>query len=166
MMLAAGVDPSLVSGADARRRPVARTAPLLLEPPRLLDQASRIHLERGTGQVALIGLMLVAFAIVALTRLSPSGAATPSVGPSASTRAVASGAAPTPTPAPSVSAGPSVSVGPSPSSSPGYRTTYRVKKGDTLLGIAKTFGTTAARIRTLNGLSSSTLKIGQVLEIP
>jgi LysM repeat protein len=41
-----------------------------------------------------------------------------------------------------------------------------VKKGDTLLAIARHYGTTAAKIRTLNGLTSSTLKIGEVLKIP
>jgi LysM repeat protein len=68
---------------------------------------------------------------------------------------------PTPRPTPSVIA----SVEPSGSPAPSART-YKVKKGDTLLGIAKTFGTTAAKIRALNGLKSSSLKVGQVLKIP
>jgi LysM repeat protein len=49
---------------------------------------------------------------------------------------------------------------------PSFRTTYKVKKGDTLLAIAHHFGTTAVKIKTLNGMTSSILKIGQVLKIP
>src|SRR5207247_141302 len=77
--LAAGSDPALVTSADRRRRPIARTAPVLLEPPRLVDQAMRLQIDRAPGQVALIALMVVAFAIVALARLSAgaSPAATP-----------------------------------------------------------------------------------------
>ncbi len=159
--LAAGADPALVDAADRRRRPLARTAPVLLEPPRLIDQAVRLQFERAPGQVALIALMIVAFAIVALTRLSGGGEPFASSVPSQVVAAASSTPAPTPRPTPS--AGPSVE--PSASPAPSGRT-YTVKKGDTLLGIAKTFGTTAAKIRTLNGMKSSTLKIGQVLKIP
>jgi LysM repeat protein len=63
-----------------------------------------------------------------------------------------------------VSPSPSISAGPS--AQPSFRATYKVKKGDTLLGIATQFGTTTAAIRDLNGLASSSLKIGQVLKIP
>ena len=41
-----------------------------------------------------------------------------------------------------------------------------MKKGDTLIGVAAKFKTTAAAIRKLNALKSSTLKVGQVLKIP
>jgi LysM repeat protein len=47
-----------------------------------------------------------------------------------------------------------------------YRTTYRVKAGDTLVGIAATYGTTVGAIQELNSLSGSDLKIGQLLKIP
>ena len=53
---------------------------------------------------------------------------------------------------------------PSPGGS--FSTTYTVKKGDTLVGIANKYKTTAAKIRALNGMKSNTLKIGQVLKIP
>jgi LysM repeat protein len=162
--LAAGSDPALVAAADERRRPLARTAPILLEPPRLGDQAIRLQLDRGTGQLALVALMVVAFAIVALTRLSAGG--TPSAFPSPTLVAAASVPAPSPTPTTATTAPPSASVTPSGSPEPSVRTTYKVKKGDTLLAIAKRFGTTAARIRALNGMTSSALKIGQVLKIP
>jgi nucleoid-associated protein YgaU len=159
--LAAGANPALVEAADRRRRPLARTAPVLLEPPRLVDQAVRLQFERGPGQLALIGLMIVAFAIVALTRLSAGGAASASPAPSHGA------AAPSPSPRPTPTATPS--VGPSPSSgspAPSAQATYTVRKGDTLLSIAKKFNTTAAKIKTLNGLKGSALKVGQILKIP
>ena len=41
-----------------------------------------------------------------------------------------------------------------------------MKRGDTLIGVASKFKTTAAKLRSLNALESSTLRIGQVLKIP
>jgi len=159
--LAAGSDPRLVDAADRRRRPLARTAPILLEPPRLIDQVARLQLDRAPGQLALIGLMILAFAVVALTRLSSgSGPTVPSADPSSA--AVITTQSPRPTPRPTPTTNPSET----PSASPAFRTTYKVKKGDTLAAIAARFGTTAAKIKTLNGLKSNTLKVGQVLKIP
>ena len=43
---------------------------------------------------------------------------------------------------------------------------YTVKSGDTLWLLARRFGTTVDAIRTLNGLTSDILRIGQVLLIP
>src|SRR6185295_11681978 len=68
--LAAGADPERIATADSTRRPLPRTTPVLLEPPRLLDQVTRLQLDRAPGQVALVALMVVAFAIVALSRFS------------------------------------------------------------------------------------------------
>ena len=165
--LAAGSDPAFVTSADRRRRPLARTAPILLEPPRLVDQAVRLQLDRGLGQVALIALMIVAFAIVALTRLSSGAVPGTSPSPRASATAVVRTPAPRPSPTAAVSAKPSVAPStPVASGPPTAARTYRVKKGDTLVSIAGTFGTTAAKIKTLNGLTTSTLKIGQILKIP
>jgi LysM repeat protein len=46
-------------------------------------------------------------------------------------------------------------------------TTYRVKAGDTMIGIAAKFGTTPKEIAALNGITDpSSLKVGQVLKIP
>jgi hypothetical protein len=166
--LAPGLDPDAVERLDGRRRAVARTAPVVLEPPRLVDQVTRLQLDRAPGQVALIGLMLVAFAVVAIARLSTgSGAADPSALPSLA--AVAS-SSPRPTPTRTPGSTPAASqAAPSstePSAGPSFRTTYTVKKGDTLVGIANTYKTTAAKIRALNGMKNNTLKIGQVLKIP
>jgi hypothetical protein len=161
--LAAGADPSLIEVADRRRRPLARTAPVVLEPAGLLDQAMRLQLDRAPGQVALVGLMIVAFAIVAIARFS---AGTPAASPSPSAVAVAS---PSPSRSAVLTFSPSVvpsSSAVAPSPSPSFRATYTVRKGDTLLAIAKRFNTTAAKIKAANGLKSNTLKIGQVLKIP
>jgi len=162
--LAGGSDPGLVEAADRRRRPLARTAPILLEPPSLVDRAVRLQLERAPGQLALIALMVVAFAIVALARLSAGSGTTASPSAAASNAAASPSATPSSTPVATATVGPSGSPPGSPG--PSFRTTYKVQKGDTLLTIARQFGTTAAKIKTLNGLTSSVLKIGQVLKIP
>lgn len=44
--------------------------------------------------------------------------------------------------------------------------TYRVRRGDTLWKIAHRHDTTVESLRRANGLSSTTLRIGQVLELP
>jgi LysM repeat protein len=163
--LAGGADPELIDAADRRRRPLARTAPVLLESPRLVDRAIGLQLDRAPGQVALVGLMVIAFAIVALARLSAGAAPVANPSPAASTVAVAPSPTVPPTPSPTSSvAVPSASPGPS--AAPSFRTTYKVKKGDTLLSIASRYKTTAAKIRQLNGMTTSVLKIGQILKIP
>ena len=43
---------------------------------------------------------------------------------------------------------------------------YTVRAGDTLWVIARRFGTTVEAIKSLNGLTSDLLSIGQVLRIP
>lgn len=43
--------------------------------------------------------------------------------------------------------------------------TYKVVKGDTLFGVAKKFGMTTNDLKTLNGLSSNNLSIGQTLKV-
>ena len=42
-------------------------------------------------------------------------------------------------------------------------TTYVVKKGDTLYGIAKEYNTSVDKIKSLNNLTSNELSIGQIL---
>jgi LysM repeat protein len=177
------------SNQDPNRhvRPVARTAPLLLDHGRLAIGVPAISTERGAGQSGLVALMAVAFAAIVVARLSGGGpsltpaqvgvdaspspsiaaSAPPTVAPAASDLPVASGPAPTlvptevePTPVP---AKPSVAP-PSPSAAP---TTYRVRSGDTLGAIAREFGTTAKVLMQLNGIDNPRLlHVGQVLQLP
>ncbi|MDE6318395.1 MAG: LysM peptidoglycan-binding domain-containing protein [Lachnospiraceae bacterium] len=58
---------------------------------------------------------------------------------------------------------------PNPNPTPGTGTSsfaYTVRSGDTLWLLANRFGTTVDAIRRLNGLTSDSLRIGQVLRIP
>jgi peptidoglycan endopeptidase LytE len=43
---------------------------------------------------------------------------------------------------------------------------YTVKSGDTLYGISRTYGTTVTELKSLNGLTSDLIQIGQQLKIP
>ena len=54
---------------------------------------------------------------------------------------------------------------PSPTPAPGYFE-YTVRSGDTLWILSQRYGTTVNEIRSLNGLTSDILRIGQVLRIP
>lgn len=172
-----GGDAALVAAADARRRPLARTAPVVLEPPRLIDQAARLPFDRVSGQVALVALMIVAFAAVGFARLSAGAGSEQSPSPSVSASPTAE-PTPTPTrrptPSPAASASGSALPG-SPSASPvavatpppSFRATYTVRANDTLIGIAGTFRTTVQAIRDANGLApGAILRIGQILNIP
>lgn len=171
-VLAPGIDPTAVAVADAARRPLARTAPIILEQPRFQPPTTSWPFDRGISQAVLIGLMVLAFAAVAISRLGSqdgSGSvASPSVSPSAGATATAE---PTPrrTPSPSPSGSAPASVGPSgsaPPPSPSFRATYRVEAGDTLVEIAAEFDTTVAAIQEANGLTGSDLRVGQILNIP
>ena len=48
----------------------------------------------------------------------------------------------------------------------GASTTYTVKAGDTLAGIARRHGTTSAALKSLNSLRSGTVHAGQMLKLP
>ena len=50
-------------------------------------------------------------------------------------------------------------------STPAQGNTYTVAKGETLYRISKNTGVTVAKLKSLNGLSSSTIKVGQVLKL-
>ena len=129
---------------------------------------TRLQLDRAPGQIALVALMVVAFAIVALSRFAaPVGRPVAVARPPRSSPSLPS-VAPTRTPTPTLA----------PSSAPvrrrpsgerrrrPFRTTYTVKRATRSSVIAAKFETTAAAIQKLNGLKSPTLKVGQVLKIP
>lgn len=180
--LAPGLDPAVVASADAARRPIARTTAVVLEQSRLVAGRSLLPGDWSASQAAVVALMIVAFVVVLFARLSTPGSPAVSSSPSPSIAASPS-PSPTPTPRPTPTlppppsgsgalesgSPPAASVAPSQAavtSAPPFRTTYRVKAGDTLVGIASQFGTTVPAIQQLNGLTSSSLRIGQVLKIP
>lgn len=56
---------------------------------------------------------------------------------------------------------------PKPQPKPQPKVTYHtVRKGDTLYGLAKRYGTTVGKIQSANGISGSMIRIGQKLKIP
>ena len=100
-LMAPGLDPAVVAAADAARRPIARAAPVIVEGPRL-------GLGSGNGtwplsQAALVGLMIVAFAVVLIARISTPEGQAPLPSPSP-----VSTASPSPTPSPTPIATPTV----------------------------------------------------------
>jgi LysM repeat protein len=159
-------------------RPLARTAPVVLDHGRLSVGSPALRLDRTTIQVVLIALLVVAFAAIVRARVASGDAAGAIGSPSpAATTLPAGGAsaapasrAPVTTPSPDTSGQPS--SGPtgntsSPAPDPSTTQTYKVKSGDTLVGIAAKFGTTPRAIADLNGIANpASLKVGQVLKIP
>lgn len=135
------------------------------------------------AQAALVGLMVLAFVVLVVARTSPPGSGTGAsaapggqVAPSGS---IASGpatplatASPSaPSTAPPATPGPSVPASPvatpvasvSPSTPP---TTYTVRRGDTLSSIAAANGTTVKKLKKVNGLTSTLIRVGQELILP
>jgi len=154
----------------APRRPYPRMAPVVLDHARIgvaLPAAAR---DRPAGQLALGGLMVVAFAAIALARFGDSGeGGVAAVAPTRSPQASVAAVAPSPTPVPTLEPTPSVapaSAPPEPSPSPVLRT-YKVKRGDTLIRIAARFETTVKALRDLNDIDDpARIPIGAVLKIP
>lgn len=172
-----------------QRRPVARTTPLLLDHGRLAVPIPSIIATPHIGQGALIALLGLAFAAVLVARLaagaggSPSGVVIP-VGSPTATPATPDGAAATratetaepaaeasadtpaaPTAKPSPTLVPTEGKTPKPDAA--TPATYKVKKGDTLSGIAAKFGTTVKVLVRLNKIDdASKIRVGQVLKLP
>jgi len=164
-------------------RPLAQTTPLVLDHGRIAITVSALRSDRSTGQALLIALMALAFAAILLAKVTGGSAPTSVVGrsptPPASLPAGARATAVTPSTTPTSTASPSgvgASVTPSAQSSAAPTTptppatgtqTYKVKSGDTLIGIAAKYGTTAKAIAKLNGIAvTSILHAGQILKIP
>jgi LysM repeat protein len=163
-------------------RPIARATPMILDHGRIAITVPAFRSERSIGQAALIVLMVLAFALIVFAKLSGGSSPAGLAGGSASPRATAHASSPAgsarPSSGPTVapSGGPSGSAAasgdPGGSASPGATAkptnrTYKVKAGDTLIGIAAKFGTTPKAIAKLNGITNTAnLKVGQVLKIP
>jgi LysM repeat protein len=180
-------DPTLPAESIARERTtrssgrtVVRTVPVVLDHGKLSVALPTLRLERGFGQGALVILMAVAFAAIIVARLSAGGdsggggqvagvVATPA--PAATHQATARPSPTTPPsarpqrlPSPTPKATPKPEASTAPAAKP---TTYKVKRGDTLSGIAARFGTTVAALRELNDIKDvHALRVGQVLKLP
>jgi LysM repeat protein len=187
-----GTDASMAIGRRTGRA-VARTTPVVLDRGgidlRLADLRDRPRI----GQLILIGLLGLAFAAILFARLpvggtggSGGGAAG---GASASPRVTAAAGA-SATETATVSAEPSAAAGENPARTlvpteveptprsdqtdgptttpkPSVETTYKVKSGDTLSGIASVYGTTWQVLAELNGIKDpARLRVGQVLQLP
>ena len=158
------------------RRPIARTAPVVIDRGRRPIGVPHVAERRTVGQAALALVMLLAVAALIFARTGGPGTGgtgtvptlTPGVGSSPSSLpsvAPSPTQMPTPTPVSTATAKPTRT--PRPSATPAATRTYRVRSGDTLSSIAARFGTTVKILRALNGISDpSLIRTGQVLKIP
>jgi LysM repeat protein len=170
--LGLGKSDGLMSEPGTRpRRPYPRMAPVVLDRGRIGFAVPAAARERPAGQLALGALMVVAFAAIAFARLSGVGDGGLLAGAgSPSPQATLAAALPTPTPSPvttpvaSAASSPVLTPAPSPAQ-PGR--TYKVKRGDTLIGIAARFGTTVRVLIDLNDIkNASRIPIGARLKLP
>ncbi|HYH93055.1 MAG TPA: LysM domain-containing protein [Candidatus Saccharimonadales bacterium] len=165
--------------ARSAARPLVRTAPMVLDHGRLTIAMPAFRSERGFGQGALVILMAVAFAAIIVARLSSAGgdasgpggqaAAALTAGASASPRAVpvASEALPEATPGRTLVPTENEATPKPGSTARAAATSYTVKRGDTLTGIAARFGTTVGVLKELNSIKDAAkIRIGQVLDLP
>ncbi|MFY9304750.1 MAG: LysM peptidoglycan-binding domain-containing protein [Rhodoluna sp.] len=73
----------------------------------------------------------------------------------------------TPTPTPTPTRTPAVATTPAPAPATSSATSYTIKSGDTLSGIAARFGTTTRKLMNLNNITDANrIRIGQVLRLP
>jgi LysM repeat protein len=157
-------------------RPVARTTPVVLDHGRITMAMPSLRSERLSGQAIVVILLALAFAAILAARLTAGGAPAVVDGASSPTPAISFGASHPATVRPSGSSAPSSASTSSPGASGAAASaqpsavgtrTYKVKSGDTLVGIAAKFGTTPKAISKLNGITNpSALKVGQILQIP
>lgn len=171
-------DPA-IEGLSAGTRPMPRTTPVVMERTRFAIPTHSLRPDRTAGQAALVAVLVVAFVGIILARSGsgPGGSSGAIVGSSGSpvvatpviTTAPTSGAiVPSATP---VQASPSpvhtlvpTEASPPPTKAP---TTYKVQRGDTLSGIAATYGTTWQVLAQLNHIKNpSALRVGTVLKLP
>ncbi|MEA2653462.1 MAG: LysM domain [Chloroflexota bacterium] len=159
-------------------RPLARTTPVVLDHGRIAVTVPILRTDRTTGQAVLIILMALAFAAIVLAKVTGggapadgvSGSPTPQVSLAAGGPSSGATGAPTAVSSadPGGSASPSAATGSgAPGSAAPAGRTYRVKAGETLLGIANRFGISYKALAQLNGIVSPyNIKSGQVLKLP
>lgn len=154
-------------------RPLARTAPVILERARPPVPVPHLVDRRTLGQLGLVVLMVMAVTALVVARIDGNRPGIAGSGASAAPSTPEQTLAPTPSQVPSASpdstptAGLALAPTPTPQPTLAWTRTYRVKSGDTLLGIAARFGTTATTLARLNDISNpSLLRIGQTLKIP
>lgn len=178
----AGEGVPLVPVSRITTRPLTRTTPLVLDQGRIAFSLPAIP-TRGAAQGGLVALMAVAFGALVVSRPPAGPGLQPTVtdGRSASPAAAGS-AAPTTAgtlePVTSPAATPARTLVPSevqPSPAPGASadptdvpaTSYTIKRGDTLSGVAGQFGTTWQVLAEINGITDpGRLRVGQVIQLP
>jgi nucleoid-associated protein YgaU len=146
-------------------------APVVLDHGRIGFAVPAAARDRPAGQLALGALMVVAFAAIAFARLSGVGDGGLGAGAgSPSPQATQAATLPTPTPSPVLTPAPSTAASPVLTSAPRptqRARTYKVKRGDTLSGIAARFGTTVGVLVDLNDIKNpSRIAIGARLKLP
>ncbi len=171
-------------------RPLTRTTPVMLDQGRLSRLGVPALPQRHVGQGGLVALMAVAFGALAVARLSVGGpelrpsvvngaSASPAVTVSAEPAAGATSdpVSPTSDLAGEPAATPERTLVPSEvdptapppdaSPAPAGAKTYTIKRGDTLSGVAGSYGITWQALAELNGITDpGRLRIGQVLQLP
>ena len=160
----------------SRLRPVARSVPVSLDPGPALPGSSVVRRSREVAQAALAAAMLIAGAGLISAR-GPGTEAARAAEAARDRRAIVASGTPAPSPrptrAPAVAferspSPPSASPTPAPTPAASERPrTYRVRRGDTLSGIAARFDTTVTELQRLNRIADpNRLRVGQVLRLP
>lgn len=176
-------DVQVIPAGGSRMWHFTRTSPALIDDGRLglpipIGGRERSVSQAGLGAV-LVGVLLLLVVIrftggggseTELSTLPSAGASTSPAATLAATVRPSVVPSPTPlaTPADRPSASPTGAVaGATASAPPSATRRYRVRSGDTLVGIAGVFGTTVKALQELNGIEDPTrLRVGQILLIP
>lgn len=182
--IAARRDRGLTSGMPAAARwEITRTTPVVEAGAGLRAWVAGLIAERRGWQAIPAFVLVLALAAVGVAGLGrgPETAAPSTAGQANLIATPAPTHTPTPTsvatptsrptlqpsePPPTATPTPSSAPEPTSTPAPSARATYTVKSGDTLYGIAQSFGTTVNAIKALNGLTSNTIHVGLVLQIP
>jgi LysM repeat protein len=171
----AGTHPDTVPRPVRRRWPVPRTQTTVLDVGRGSVDVGSIARARTTTQVALVLLALVAFGALLVARIGglPQVVAVAGASPSSTVEessSSAGAATPPATPAgtPTVSPSAPAEAAASPLVSPSAPIRrYTVRAGDTLLAVARRYGTSVKALQAANSIANpANIRIGQVLRIP